>query len=92
MTHKGCVMQRVSLGALSDVTVVLWMRQSIVVLCVYAMHVYVHSIIYKSDYTHCVSATSVRALWRLEYDCYTSGHIRITRPVTHRPRHPGHTE
>ena len=29
-THKGCVLQRVSLGALSDVTVVLGMRQSIV--------------------------------------------------------------
>ena len=29
MTHKGCVLQRVSLDALSDVTVVLWMRQSI---------------------------------------------------------------
>ena len=28
-THKGCVLQRVSLGALSDVTVILWMRQSI---------------------------------------------------------------
>ena len=27
--HKGCVLQRVSLGALSDATVVLWMRQSI---------------------------------------------------------------
>ena len=30
MTHKGCVLQRVSLDALSDVTVVLGMRQSIV--------------------------------------------------------------
>ena len=30
LTHKGCVLQRVSLGALSDVTVVLGMRQSIV--------------------------------------------------------------
>ena len=29
LTHKRCVLQRVSLGALSDVTVVLWMRQSI---------------------------------------------------------------
>ena len=29
LTHKGCVLQRVSLGALSDVTVVLMMRQSI---------------------------------------------------------------
>ena len=29
LTHKGCVLQRVSLGALSDVTVVLGMRQSI---------------------------------------------------------------
>ena len=29
-THKGCVLQRVFLGALSDVTVVLGMRQSIV--------------------------------------------------------------
>ena len=27
LTHKGCVLQRVSLGALSDVTVVLGMRQ-----------------------------------------------------------------
>ena len=30
LTHKGCVLQRVSLGAFSDVTVVLGMRQSIV--------------------------------------------------------------
>ena len=30
LTHKGCVLQRVSLGSLSDVTVVLGMRQSIV--------------------------------------------------------------
>ena len=30
LTHKGCVLQRVSLDALSDVTVVLGMRQSIV--------------------------------------------------------------
>ena len=30
MTHKECVLQRVSLDALNDVTVVLWMRQSIV--------------------------------------------------------------
>ena len=30
LSHKGCVLQRVSLGALSDVTVVLGMRQSIV--------------------------------------------------------------
>ena len=30
LTHKGCVLQRVSLGALSDVTVFLEMRQSIV--------------------------------------------------------------
>ena len=30
LTHKGCAFQRVSLGALSDVTVVLGMRQSIV--------------------------------------------------------------
>ena len=29
LTHKGCLLQRVSLGALSDVTVVLEMRQSI---------------------------------------------------------------
>ena len=29
LTHKGCVLQRVPLGALSDVTVVLGMRQSI---------------------------------------------------------------
>ena len=29
LTHKGCVLQRFSLGALSDVTVVLGMRQSI---------------------------------------------------------------
>ena len=29
LTHTGCVLQRLSLGALSDVTVVLWMRQSI---------------------------------------------------------------
>ena len=29
LTHKGCVLQRVSVGALSDVTVVLGMRQSI---------------------------------------------------------------
>ena len=29
MTHKGCVLQRVSLDAISDVTVVLGMRQSI---------------------------------------------------------------
>ena len=29
LTHKGCVLQRVSLGALSDVTVILGMRQSI---------------------------------------------------------------
>ena len=29
LTHKGCVLQRVSLGALSDVTVVLGMRRSI---------------------------------------------------------------
>ena len=29
LTHKGCVLHRVSLGALSDVTVVLGMRQSI---------------------------------------------------------------
>ena len=29
LTHIGCVLQRVSLGALSDVTVVLGMRQSI---------------------------------------------------------------
>ena len=28
LTHKGCVLQRVSLGALSDVTVVLGVRQS----------------------------------------------------------------
>ena len=28
LTHKGCVLQRVSLGELSDVTVVLGMRQS----------------------------------------------------------------
>ena len=32
LTHKGCVLQRVSLGALSDVTVVLGMRQSIVLM------------------------------------------------------------
>ena len=31
MTHKGCVLQRVSLDALSDVTVVLGMRQIIIV-------------------------------------------------------------
>ena len=31
LTHNGCVLQRVSLGALSDVTVVLRMRQSIVI-------------------------------------------------------------
>ena len=31
LTHKWCVLQRVSFGALSDVTIVLWMRQSIVV-------------------------------------------------------------
>ena len=30
LTDKGCVLQRVSLGALSDVTVVLGMKQSIV--------------------------------------------------------------
>ena len=30
MTHKGCALQRVSLGALSDVTIVLGMRHSIV--------------------------------------------------------------
>ena len=30
LTHKGCVLQRVSGGSLSDVTVVLGMRQSIV--------------------------------------------------------------
>ena len=29
LMHKGCVLQRVSLGTLSDVTVVLWMRHSI---------------------------------------------------------------
>ena len=29
LTHKGCVLQRVSLGALSDVMVVLGMRQSL---------------------------------------------------------------
>ena len=29
LTHKGCVLQRASLGAISDVTVVLGMRQSI---------------------------------------------------------------
>ena len=29
LTHKGCVLQRVSLGALSDVTVILGMRHSI---------------------------------------------------------------
>ena len=29
LTHKGCVLQLVSLGALSDITVVLGMRQSI---------------------------------------------------------------
>ena len=29
LTHKGCILQRVPLGALSDVTVVLGMRQSI---------------------------------------------------------------
>ena len=29
LTHTGCVLQRVTLGAPSDVTVVLWMRQSI---------------------------------------------------------------
>ena len=29
LAHKGCVLQRVSLGALSDVTVVIGMRQSI---------------------------------------------------------------
>ena len=29
LTHKGCVLQHVSLGALSDITVVLGMRQSI---------------------------------------------------------------
>ena len=34
MTHKGCVLQRVSLGALSDVMVILGMRQSIVLLFV----------------------------------------------------------
>ena len=28
--HKGCILQRVSLGMLSDVTIVLGMRQSIV--------------------------------------------------------------
>ena len=31
LTHKGCVLQRVSLGARSDITVVLGMRQSVVV-------------------------------------------------------------
>ena len=31
LTHEGCVLQRVSLGALSDVTFVLGMRQSIVI-------------------------------------------------------------
>ena len=34
LTHKGCVLQRVSLGARSDVTVVLWMRQSIDTECI----------------------------------------------------------
>ena len=29
LTHKGCVLQRVSLGALSDITIVLGMRQTI---------------------------------------------------------------
>ena len=29
LTHKGCVLQRVSLSALTDVTVVLGIRQSI---------------------------------------------------------------
>ena len=29
LTHTGCVLQRVSLGALSDITVTLGMRQSI---------------------------------------------------------------
>ena len=32
LTHKGCVFQGVSLGALSDVMVVVGMRQSIVVI------------------------------------------------------------
>ena len=31
MAHKGCVLQRVFLGTLSDITVILRMRQSIVV-------------------------------------------------------------
>ena len=30
LTHKGCILQRISFGALSDLTVVLGMRQSIV--------------------------------------------------------------
>ena len=29
LMHKGCILQRVSLGALSDGMVVIWMRQSI---------------------------------------------------------------
>ena len=29
MTHKGCVLQRVFFDAISDVTVVLWIKQSI---------------------------------------------------------------
>ena len=33
LTHKECILQRVSFGALSDVTVVLGMRQSIAQLC-----------------------------------------------------------
>ena len=47
LTHKGCVLQRVSFGALSDVTVVLGMRQSIVNKDVYEPHTY-H--IHISDY------------------------------------------
>ena len=40
LTHKGCVLQRISFGVLSDVTVVLGMRQSIEENCT-LLHVHI---------------------------------------------------
>ena len=50
LTHKGCVLQRVSLGALGDM-VVLGMRQSIGTSSV----LIVHNILHTVDLTHDIS-------------------------------------
>ena len=49
LTHKGYVLQRVSLGELSDVKVVLGMRQSIALACFYSMQYSTASIFSSSE-------------------------------------------